>query len=368
MQHDRHLVPGLVHLAAVDALDGEHVEDDGVPVDGHLFGGDAQHRDPGAVAHVGDHVAEGGGVAGHLQAHVEALGHSELLLHFRETGFAHVDGERYAQLAGERQAVRIDIGDHGVARAGVPRHGRRHDADGAGAGDQHVLAQHGEGKRGVDGVAEGVEDGRDVERNRFVVAPDVGHGQRDVFGERARTVYPHALGVSAQVAAAGEAIAAQAADHVAFPADQVAGEEVHHVGPGLDDPADELVTDRHGHGDGLLRPLVPPVDVHVGAANARAQHLDEHVVDADFGDVHFPEPEARLAPALHQCSHAFTIATSGGASGCVGLRHGQPEPRLRLRGMSRQRNTKEVLLISIRELDGGSERCQQILKVIFGAL
>jgi len=54
--------------------------------------------------------------------------------------------------------------------------GRRHDPDGAGAGDQHVLAQHGEGKRGVDGVAEGVEDGGDVEGNRFVVAPDVGHG------------------------------------------------------------------------------------------------------------------------------------------------------------------------------------------------
>jgi hypothetical protein len=30
---------------------------------------------------------------------------------------------------------------------------------------------------------------------------------------------------------------------------------------------------RHGHGDGLLRPLVPLVDVDVGAADAGAQHL-----------------------------------------------------------------------------------------------
>jgi hypothetical protein len=84
----------------------------------------------------------------------------------------------------------------------------------------------------------------------FVVAPDVGHGQRDVFGERARTVHAHAHGVRAQVAAAGQAVAAAAADHVAFAADQVAGEEVGHVGAGLDDPADEFVADRHGHGDG----------------------------------------------------------------------------------------------------------------------
>src|SRR6266511_856455 len=49
LDHDRHLVPGLVHLAAVDALDGEHVEDDGPPVDRHLLLGDAQHGDLAAV-------------------------------------------------------------------------------------------------------------------------------------------------------------------------------------------------------------------------------------------------------------------------------------------------------------------------------
>ena len=168
------------------------------------------------------------------------------------------------------------------------------------------------------GIAEGVEDGGDVEGNRFVVAPDVGHGQRDVFGERARTVHAHALGVSTKVAAAGEAVAAAAADHVSLAADQVAGEKVRHIGPGLDDPADKFMADGHGHGDGRLCPLVPLVDVHVGAADARAQHLDEHVVDADLGYVHFPEPEARFVPALHQRPHAITIATSGGASGCIG--------------------------------------------------
>ena len=87
-QHHGHLVPGLVHFAAVDALDGEHVEDDLAPVDGDLVGGDAEHGDLAAVAHVGDHVAEGVGVAGHLEADIEAFAHAELLLHFGERRLA----------------------------------------------------------------------------------------------------------------------------------------------------------------------------------------------------------------------------------------------------------------------------------------
>ena len=42
--------------------------------------GDAEHRDLAAVAHVGEHVAEGRRIAGHFQADVEAFLHAELLL------------------------------------------------------------------------------------------------------------------------------------------------------------------------------------------------------------------------------------------------------------------------------------------------
>ena len=36
LEHYGHFVPGLVHFAAVDSAEGELVEDDVVPVDGHL--------------------------------------------------------------------------------------------------------------------------------------------------------------------------------------------------------------------------------------------------------------------------------------------------------------------------------------------
>jgi hypothetical protein len=68
-----HLVPGLVHLPAVDAVDGEALEDDLVPVGAGALGHDPEHRDLAAVVHAVEHVVEGARVAAHFQAHVEAL-------------------------------------------------------------------------------------------------------------------------------------------------------------------------------------------------------------------------------------------------------------------------------------------------------
>ena len=122
---------------------------------------------------------------------------------------ADVDGQGGAHLAGQLQAVGIDVGDHDVAGAGMADHRRGHDADRPGAGDQHVLAQHVELQGRVDRVAEGIEDRLDVAGNGRVVDPDVGHRQRQVFGERAGPVDADPLGVLAQVPAAGQAVAAR---------------------------------------------------------------------------------------------------------------------------------------------------------------
>ena len=71
---------------------------------------------------------------------------------------ADVDGQRRAHLAGQLQAVGVHVGDDHVPGAGVAGHRGGHDADRPGAGDQHVLAQHGKLQRRVHRVAEGVED------------------------------------------------------------------------------------------------------------------------------------------------------------------------------------------------------------------
>ncbi len=168
---------------------------------------------------------------------------------------------------------------------------------------KHVLAQHVELKGRVDGVAERVEDRLHVAGDVGVVGPDVGHRQRQVFGERAGTVDADPLGVLAQVPAAGQAVAAPAADDVALAADDFADVEILDVRADLDDLADELVADHHRHGDRLPGPGVPRFDVHVGAADPGAQHLDQHVVDADPGQRHLVEPKAGLGLFLHEGQH-----------------------------------------------------------------
>ena len=71
-------------------------------------------------------------------------------------------GDDIGDLLGELQALRVDVGDDDMARADMARDRGGHDADRPGAGDQHVLADKIEGERGVDGVAERIEDRADL--------------------------------------------------------------------------------------------------------------------------------------------------------------------------------------------------------------
>ena len=299
LEHDRHLVPGLVHLAAVDAADGELIEDNLVPVDGDVFGGDAEHGDLCSVAHVGEHLAEGVGVAGHLETDVETLVHVKLLLDFFERRGAGIDGARDADFFSESTAVFVGIGDDDVTCSGVARYSCCHDADGTGSGDEDVFAENGKGECGVDGVAERVEDRGDLVGDAGRVAPDVGHREDDVLGEGAIAVDADSEGVSAEVAAAGETVATATADDVAFAADELADGEVGDVGADGYDFADELVADDEALADGGFGPGVPVVDVEVGAADAGVENADFDVVDAHLRLGYVLEPEAAFVAAFY---------------------------------------------------------------------
>ena len=63
------------------------------------------------------------------------------------------------------------------------------------------------------------------------------------------------------------------------------------------------MADRHGHRDGLLGPVIPVVDMQIGAANGRALDLDEYVVDAQFRVRDVFEPDAFAGFFFYQCFH-----------------------------------------------------------------
>jgi hypothetical protein len=85
---------------------------------------------------------------------------------------------------------------------------------------------------------------------------------------------------------------------MAFATHDIARIEVIDIRPDLDDLSDKLMSDRHGHGDCLLRPLVPVVDVNVCAADAGVAHTNQHVVDADHRLRYIFQPKAALGLAL----------------------------------------------------------------------
>ena len=125
----------------------------------------------------------------------------------------------------------------------------------------------------MDGIAERVENGGNVQIYAGPVVPDIGHGQGDVFRERAGAVDADALRVGAQVTPPGEAIAAAPADDVAFAADDLAGEKVGDIVADFHNLADKLMPDSQRDGNRLFSPGVPVIDMQVGAADTSCARL-----------------------------------------------------------------------------------------------
>src|SRR5690606_4225345 len=120
--------------------------------------------------------------------------------------------------------------------------------------------------------------------------------QHEVVGERPLALHAHPHGVAARVAAPGAAVAAVAAGDVALAAHAVAHLEAAHLAAHARHHPGPLVAGDERHGHGALRPLVPVVDVHVGAAEAGLGDADQQVVGAGrgLGRLDAPDALARL--------------------------------------------------------------------------
>ena len=140
LQHGGHLVPGLEHLTAVNALHVQALEDDLIPRDAGVLRHDAEQGYRATMVHRAQQVAEGVRVAGHLHAHVKPFFHPQVFHHVIELLAGNVDGARGTHLLCQIQAVVIHVGDDHVPGAHVLGDGHGHDANGACARDEHVFA------------------------------------------------------------------------------------------------------------------------------------------------------------------------------------------------------------------------------------
>jgi hypothetical protein len=255
------------------------------------------------MTHIVQHIAEGGRVTGHLQSDIETFLHPKSFLGVRNAVGADVNRHRRAHAPGQVQAIRVDVGNHHMTATGVPDNSGGHDANWTRPRNENILAEHWKGKRGMDRIAERVENGSYIPINAVVMVPDIGHGQSDILSKSARAIDADPFGMGTQMAATGQAIATMTADNVTFAANQVAGKEVRYIRTDFDNGADEFVPDNHRYRDGFLGPRVPIVDVQVGAADSRAIDLDQHIVDADCGPGNILKPQARFWLTFDQRFH-----------------------------------------------------------------
>src|SRR5258706_878656 len=306
LQHRGHLVPGLEHLATVNAADLEALEDDLVPVDRHVRRRNAEQRNLAAVVHVLEHARERFRYAGHLEAAVEAVGHPEMGHDTAQALALDVDDAGCPHAPSEPEPIVVDVGDYDVPGSDMLGDRRGHDADRSRAGDQHVLADQVERERGMSGVAERIEDRREIVGDVVGNPKRVERRDHQVLGECAFTIDAHADGVSAQVPPPRATVAAEAAGDVTFARHAVADLEAAYFLTDLDDLADVLVADVHGHGNGLLCPVVPIPDVQVGAADRGFANADHDVVVAHFGLFHARQREPRRPLEFGQSLHRIT--------------------------------------------------------------
>ncbi len=217
-----------------------------------------------------------------------------------------IDRHDIGDLGREREPGRVDVGDDDVARAHVPRHGGRHDADRPGAGDQHVFADEVEREGRMHGIAERIQDGAELVVDVVGQRHDVEARHLDVFGEGARNIDPDAAGLGIEMEAAATRGAALHADDVALARHALPDLETTHGGADLDDLARIFVPHHHGHRDGAAGPLVPAVDMDVGAADPGLVDPDQHVVGADHREGFVAEPQSGFGFRLDQGFHRGT--------------------------------------------------------------
>ena len=128
---------------------------------------------------------------------------------------------------------------------------------------------------------------------------------RHKFSPRAGTIHAHALRVGAKMTPPGQAIATMSTGDVSFAHNQIAPRKTFLVITDSLNRAYKFVTNYHRHGNRLLRPRVPVVNVHVGPADRCFTYADEHVVTANFWNGNVFEPQTRLGSRLYHGLHHF---------------------------------------------------------------
>ena len=175
-------------------------------------------------------------------------------------------------------------------------------------GNEHVLAHQIEAQRGMDGVAERIENRRNLVRDSVRERHHVALRQANVLGKAPRPMDADAYGVPAEMAAPGATVPTCAANHVTLADDALPDPVLGRSIAAIDDLAAEFMPDDHGNGHRARGPLIPFPDMDVRPADGRLPDLDQHLVCVRLGHRNPLHPQTFLGPGLHECLHVAAHA------------------------------------------------------------
>ena len=241
-------MPGLVHLAAGDAVEGKALEDH-VAREIH-FGGSAgctEEVHSSAQPSGRERLGVTARVAAHLADEIHAITAGELENAGEDVVAPGIERDVSAHRAGQFEPAGVEVAGDDERRTGGASDAHRKAADRPAAEYEHGAPGDRGLQNGVDGVAHRIHDRADLGGDS-VELHHVRCRHRDVVGERAVAIDADDLRALAEVSGAQPALEAVPADDVAFRGYRVSHREqllALGLAAELDDLSGKLVADHH---------------------------------------------------------------------------------------------------------------------------
>src|SRR5688500_7212922 len=298
----RHLVPGLVHPASDDSINGETLEDYFLrQIDLDRLDGDSKHLYPAAHSDHRKSLMNSGGHARHLEDYVDSQpigrgSHDSLHLIGR-------DGVVCAHLLCELQARLVDVRCNDARRAGRPADPDGKNTNRPAPRNKNSGAGYVRGECGVKRVSHGIVNAAYVIADGVVEMPDVGGRHGNEFGEAPVAVDADDFRVRTDVSVPGATEQTPAVHDVPLGRDAIAFLHVGHESSNIDDVSRELVS----HDERWLAPpscpVVPVVNVYVRPADSGAPNADQYFILSDLRLGHVAKNDSRSCRFLHEGFH-----------------------------------------------------------------
>src|SRR2546430_11350596 len=279
-----HLIPRLVHEAAVDAVHRDALRDHFREVEGYGPRVQPEDVDPAGGPYDRKGLREGLLTPGELEDFIDALAGGQVH-HFVHEALVRSKDDVGPDRLRQFHPVFVPMADgKDATRSHGPAHGDRHEANRAQAEDRDRLPGDVRVRRRVDGVSEWILHRGELRREVRIVHDDVRGGHLQVFGEGPVTVDPDDRHGLADVRVSRAAHVAGAVGDVTLGAHVVAALQARDAGSHFLDVPGELVTLDERNLDPSLCPGIPIVDVHIGPADRCDLHADQDLRRADRRD------------------------------------------------------------------------------------